>query len=98
MPTNYATKSDSKSATGVNTSNFSKIDLANLKSDINKSHIDKLGKVPSGLNSSKSQVGNLDVGKLKPVPNDLKKLSDAVNKEVLKKSKYNRDKQDLDEK
>ena len=73
MSTNYAIKFDSKSATGVNKSNFSKkIDLANLKSDINKSHTDKLGKVPSGLNSSKSQVDNLDVGKLKSFPTDLK--------------------------
>ena len=39
----YATKSDSKSATGVDTLKFAKkVDLASLKSDIEKLHIDKL--------------------------------------------------------
>ena len=38
---NYATKSDLKSATGVDTSQFAKKDnLANLKSEINKLDVD----------------------------------------------------------
>ena len=71
---NHATKSDSKKATGVHTSNFAKkSDSAGLKSDI-----DQLEKVPTGLNSSKSKVDEIDVDKLKPVPNDQSKLSDVV--------------------
>ena len=46
----------------------------------------------------KSKVCNLVVDKLKHVPNDLKKLSDVVDKEVLKISNCNADKQDLDNK
>ena len=40
---NYATKSDLKNATGVDTSKFAKkVDLANLKSNADKLDIDKL--------------------------------------------------------
>ena len=40
---NYATKTELRNATDVDTSFFAKItDLANLKSNVNKSHIDKL--------------------------------------------------------
>ena len=46
----------------------------------------------------KSKVCNLVVDKLKHVPNDLKKLSDVVDKEVLNISYCNADKQDLDNK
>ena len=44
-------------------------------------------KVLSGLDSLKSNVEDLDVGKLKTVPIDLKELSDIVDKKVLKKLK-----------
>ena len=54
---NYATKTDLKSATGVDTSDFAKkVDLASLKSEVDKLDIDKLEKVPTGLNSLKSKV------------------------------------------
>ena len=56
---NYATKADLKHATGVDTSSFAKkTDLANLKSDVGKSDIDKLENV-SGLSSLKCQVDKL---------------------------------------
>ena len=43
---NYATKSNLKNATGVDTSDFAKkTDLANLKPDIDKLDIDKLKNV-----------------------------------------------------
>ena len=43
---NYATKSDSKNATGVDTSDFAKkTDLAHLKSDVDKLDTDKLTNV-----------------------------------------------------
>ena len=46
----------------------------------------------------KSAACELDVDKLKPVPIDLKKLSDAVDKKILKKSEYNTDNKGLDTK
>ena len=68
----YVTKTDLKNATGVYTSSFTKrIDLANLKSDVDKLDIDKLENVPSGLISLKSKVDKLDVDKLVPVIVDL---------------------------
>ena len=68
-------KKDLKNATGVDTSSFAKkVDLASLKSYVDKLDIDKLKNVPSGLGSFKSKVGKLDVDKLVPVPVDLSKL------------------------
>ena len=43
---------------------FAKIDnLANLKLEFDKLDIDKLEKVPSGLNNLKSKVGKLHIDK-----------------------------------
>ena len=62
---NYAIKSDLKNATGVDTSTFAKkIDLANLKSNVDKLDIDKLKNVPTNLSNLKSKVDKLDVDKL----------------------------------
>ena len=78
---NFATKSDLKNATGVDTSQFYvKDDLANLKSEVDKLDIDKLKNIPSGLSSSKDQIDKLDIGKLETTPPALSKLSDAVKK------------------
>ena len=61
----YATKSDFKNATGVDASNFAKkINLANLKSDVDKLDIDKLKNVPTNLSNLKTKVDKLDVDKL----------------------------------
>ena len=65
---NYATKTDLKNATWVDTSSFTKkTDLASLESDVDKLDIDKSRNVPSGLSSLKSRVDKLDVYKLVPV-------------------------------
>ena len=65
---NYATKFGLKNATDVNRSQFAwKNNLAKLGGEV-----DKLGKVPSSLNSLKSKVHKLVVDKLKPLPVDLK--------------------------
>ena len=72
---NYATKTDLKNATGVDTSSFAK----------NKLYIDKLKNVPSDLSSLKSKADKLDVDKLVPVPVDLSKPTDAVKNNVVKK-------------
>ena len=47
---NYATKTDLENATGVDTLSFAKnIDLVYLKSDIDKSYIDKLKNISTNL-------------------------------------------------
>ena len=62
---NYATKTDLKNVTGVDTSKFAKkIDLNNLKSDLDKLDIDKLKNVPTNLSNLKTKVDKLDVDKL----------------------------------
>ena len=62
---NYATKSDLKNITHVDTSSFAlKTNLAN----------------------SKTEVDQLDIDKLAPVPVDLSKLSDVVKMMLLKKN------------
>ena len=86
---NYAAKADLKNETSVDTSKFAKnIDLASLKSNVDKLDIDKLKNVPTNLNSLKSKVDKLDLDKLVPVLVDLNKLSDAVKNDV-KKDIYN---------
>ena len=40
--------------------------------------------VAASLNSLKSKVDKLDVGKIAPVPVDLRKLSDIVKNDVVK--------------
>ena len=44
----------------------------------------------SDLASLKAKINQIDVDKLKTVPLDLSKLSDAVNNEVVKKTMYNK--------
>ena len=59
---NYATKTDLKNATVVDTSSFAKsVDLANLKSDLDKLDTDKLKNVPTNLSNLKSKVDKLNV-------------------------------------
>ena len=62
-----------------------KIDLVNLKSDVEKLDIDKLKNIPTSCSNLKSKIDKLDVHKLVPVPVDLSKLSDAVKKMLLKR-------------
>ena len=88
---NYATKADIKNTTGVDTSNFDrKADLADLKSDVDKSDNGKLKNVPSNLSHLKTKVYKLDVDKLVPAPADLSKLSDAVKNYIAKETEDNK--------
>ena len=41
------------------------------------------------MNNSKTKIDDLNVGKLKTVPADLTKLSDVVDDEVAKNTKFN---------
>ena len=85
-PSNYATKADLRNAAGADTSKIAKtVDLASLKSEVDKLDIDRLEKVPTGLNSLKSKEDKLDIGKLVPVPVGLSKLSDVGKNDVVKK-------------
>ena len=66
---NYATKADIKNISLVDTSSFAlKTNLANLKTELDKSGTDKL----------------------KPLPDDVSKLSNALTNEVVKKTEYNK--------
>ena len=79
-----------ENATGVDTSKFAKkIDLASLKTEVDKLDFGKLQKVPTGLNSLKSKVDKLDVDKLVPVPTDLGTIRDVVKNDVVQKDAYN---------
>ena len=87
---NYATKTDLKNATGMDTSSFAKkVHLANLKSNVDKLDIENIINVLTNLNNLKSKVDKLDVDKLRPVPVDLSKLSNGVKNDVAKKDVYN---------
>ena len=86
---NYATKADLKNATGVDTLKFAKkVDLARLKSNVDKLDIDKLKNVPGSLSNLKSKVDKLDFDKLVPVPVDFSKLSDVLKMMTLKRCIY----------
>ena len=65
----YATKADLKNAAEIDTSPFTKkVDLTSLKSNVDKSDIDKLKHVQTNLSNFRSKVDKLGVDKLIPVP------------------------------
>ena len=61
------------------------VDLASLKSNVDKLHVDKLKNVPTNWSNLKSKVDKLDVDKLVPLPVDLSKLSNVVKNDVVRK-------------
>ena len=72
---------------GIHTSNLaSKKDFVALKAEVNKVVIIDIVKVPTSFNNLKTQINDLDVGKLKTVPIDMGKVSDVVSKEVVSKT------------
>ena len=60
-----------------------------MKTEVEKTNINKLVNVPTGLDDLKTKIDDLDVGKLKTVNIDLNKISDVVSKEVVKNTKSN---------
>ena len=89
---NYATKEDLKKKYNmwlIHQNLLKKVDLTNLKSDVDKLDTNKLKKVPSNLGNLKSKVDKLDVDKLVPALVGLSKLSDVVSNNVVKKDVYN---------
>ena len=77
-------------ATGIDTSNLAaKRDFLASKAEVDKLDIKKLADVSTHLNNLRTKVDDLDVGELKTVPIDLKKLSNVASKEVVKNTKFN---------
>ena len=60
-----------------------------MKAEVDQLHINKHVNVQVSLNNFKVKVVDLDVGKLKSVPVELKKLCDVVDNEVVKNKKFN---------
>ena len=86
----YATKKELEHTTGVYTSDWAvKKDFVILKAGVHNLDINKLVSVPTSLNNFKTKVDDLDIGKLKTVVVDLKKLSDVIDNKVAKNTKFN---------
>ena len=59
---NYAIKTDLKNETGLDTSSYDKkVDLTNLKSDVDKLDINRLKNLPTNLNNLASKADRLEV-------------------------------------
>ena len=83
---NYATKTDLKNVTRIDTSSFDKkTDLANLKSDVDKIDIDKFKNIPANLSNLKSKVDKLDFDILVNVPVDLVISTKGLTKDLIHK-------------
>ena len=84
---NYAAKNELEHTTGVDTSNLAanKKDFIVLKAEVDKLNIDALVNFPTDLSNLKIKADDLDVGKLKTIPIDSKKLSDVVSKRSSRK-------------
>ena len=86
---NHATKKELDHATGVDTSDLAaKENFIALKPEVDILDINKLINAPTSFNNLKAKVDDLDVGKLKTPPADVKKLSDVVENEVVKNTKF----------
>ena len=95
---NYATKTDLKNVTHVDTSSFAlKTNLASLKTEVDKLDIDKLASVPVDLSKLSDVVKN-DVVK-KAVHNQLvAKVNNIDTSDFVLKSNYQTDKTELEKK
>ena len=61
-----------------------------MKDEIEKSGINKLVNVPTSLKNPKMNTEDLHIGKLKTFSVDLRKISDVVDNEVVKNTKFNK--------
>ena len=78
-----------KNAAGFDASYFAKtVDLASLKSYVDKLDIDKLKNLLSRLVSLKMKEDKLNVDKFVFVSVDLNKLTDTVKNGIVKKTEY----------
>ena len=95
---NYATKTDLKNVTHVDTSSFAlKTNLANLKTEVDKLDIDKLAPVPVDL-SKLSRVVKNDVVKKTVYYRLAAKVNNIDTSAFVLKTKYQTDKRELEKK
>ena len=92
---NYATKTDLKNVTDVDTSSFAlKTNSANSKTEVNKLDIDKLVHVPIDLSKLSDVVEN-DVDKKTVYDKLVTKVNNIDTSDFVFKTKYNTDKTEL---
>ena len=95
---NYATKTDLKNVTHVDTSSFAlKTNLASLKTEVDKLDIDKLAPVPVDLSKLSDVVKN-DVVKKTVYDKLVAKVNNIDTSDFALKTKYNTDKSELERK
>ena len=95
---NYATKTDIKNISHVDTSSFAlKTNLANLKTEVDKLDIDKLVPVPTDLSKLSSVVKN-DVVKKNVYDKLVAKVNNIDTSRFVLKTKYVVGKKDLEKK
>ena len=95
---NYATKTDLKNVTHVDTSSFAlKTNLASLKTEVDKLDIDKLAPVPVDLIKLSDVVKN-DVVKKAVYDKLLAKVDNIDTNDFVLKTKYQIDKTELEKK
>ena len=95
---NYATKTDIKNISHVDTSSFSlKTNLANLKTETDKLDIDNLAPIPTYL-SKLSNVVKTDVVKKYVYDKLVTKVNNIDTNNFVLKTKYDTDKTDLENK
>ena len=95
---NYATKTDLKNVTHVDTSRFAlKTNLANLKTEVDKLDIDKLAPVPVDLSKLSDVVKN-DVVKKTVYDKLVAKVNNIDTSDFVLKTKYQKHKTELEKK
>ena len=95
---NYATKTDLKNITHIDTSSFAlKTNLASLKTEVDKLDIDKLAPVPIDL-SKLSDLVKEDVVKKSLYDKLAAKVNNIDTSDFVLKTKYQADKADLEKK
>ena len=95
---NYVAKTDLKNVTHVDTSSFAlKINLANLKTEVDKLDIEKLPPVTVGLSKLSDVVKN-DVVKKSVYDKLVVKVDNTDTSDFVLKTKYNTGKAELEKK
>ena len=95
---NYTTKTDLKSASGIDTSKLAaKFDLASLKAEIDKIDVEKLKTVPANLSKLSNVVKN-DVVEKTVYDKLVVKVNNFDTSEFVLKTKYATEKSDLEKK
>ena len=95
---NYATKTDIKNISHVDTSSFAlKTNLANLKTEVDKLDIDKLAPVPVDLSKLSDVVKN-DVVKKTVYDKLVAKVNNINTSDFVLKTKYQTDKKEIENK